>query len=76
MRIKKVFTLSEILIVLMIIGFISALTVPSLMKTINEAQIKTAYKKAFNTISNLYAMEIIAGQTPITGEDQNVLKQG
>ena len=74
MRIKKGFTLSEILIVLMIIGFIAALTVPSLMKTINEAQIKTAYKKAFNTISNLYAMEKIAGQTPITGEDQNVLK--
>lgn len=74
MRIKKGFTLSEILIVLMIIGFIAALTVPSLMKSINEAQIKTAYKKAFNTISNLYAMEKIAGQTPITGTDVNVSK--
>jgi len=66
MRIKKGFTLSEILIVLMIIGFIAALTVPSLMKNINEAQIKTAYKKAFNTISNLASLEKISGQMPIT----------
>ena len=45
MRIKKGFTLAEILIVLMVIGVIATMTVPSLMKGVNEATYKTAYKK-------------------------------
>ncbi len=64
MRIKKAFTLAEILIVLMVIGVIATMTVPSLMKGVNEAQFKTAYKKAFNTITNLAGVEKISGQLP------------
>lgn len=64
MRIKKAFTLAEILIVLMVIGVIATMTVPSLMKGVNEAQFKTAYKKAFNTITNLASVEKISGQLP------------
>ena len=44
MRIKKGFTLAEILIVLMVIGAIATITVPSIIKGVKEAQIKTAYK--------------------------------
>ena len=45
MRIKKGFTLAEILIVLMVIGVIATMTIPSLMKGVAEAQYKAAYKK-------------------------------
>ena len=64
MRIKKGFTLAEILIVLMVIGVIATMTVPSLMKGVNEATYKTAFKKAFNAITNIAAVEKIAGQLP------------
>ncbi len=64
MRLKKGFTLAEILIVLMVIGVIATMTVPSLMKGVNEAQFKTAYKKAFNAVTNIAAVEKIAGQLP------------
>ena len=49
MRIKKGFTLAEILIVLMVIGIIATMTIPGLMKGVQEAQYKTAYKKAYLT---------------------------
>lgn len=61
MRIKKGFTLAEILIVLMVIGVIATMTIPSLMRGVTEQQWKTGYNKAYNTISNLAAMERVAG---------------
>ncbi len=64
MRFKKGFTLAEILIVLMVIGVIATLTIPSLMKGVTEAQYKTAYKKAYNAVANIAAMEKIAGSLP------------
>jgi len=64
MRIKKGFTLAEILIVLMVIGVIATMTIPSLMKGVAEAQYKAGYKKAYNAIVNLAAMERISGQLP------------
>lgn len=61
MRIKKGFTLAEILIVLMVIGVIATMTIPSLMRGVTEQQWKTGYNKAYNTISNLAAMERVSG---------------
>lgn len=61
MRLKKGFTLAEILIVLMVIGAIATMTIPSLMKGVTESQWKTAYKKAYNTIVNMASMERVAG---------------
>ncbi len=72
MRIKKAFTLAEILIVLMVIGVIATMTVPSLMKGVNEAQFKTAYKKAFNAVTNIAAVEKIAGQLPVNNSALSV----
>lgn len=66
MRIKKGFTLAEILIVLMVIGVIATMTVPSLMKGVNEATYKTAFKKAYNAVTNIASVEKIAGQLPAT----------
>ena len=64
MRIKKGFTLAEVLIVLMVIGVIATMTIPSLMKGVNEAQYKATYKKAYNTIVNIAEMEKASGQMP------------
>ena len=72
MRLKKGFTLAEILIVLMVIGVIATMTIPSMMKGVTEAQLKTGYKKAYNTISNFAAMEKVAGTLPARGSNQNI----
>ncbi len=71
MRLKKGFTLAEILIVLMVIGAIATMTIPSLMRGVTDTQFKTAYKKAFNTVVNLSSMERVAGNLPAdnTGAD-------
>ena len=74
MRLKKGFTLAEILIVLMVIGVIATMTIPSLMKGVNESQIKTGYKKALNTIVNLTAMERISGQLPTVASGADALR--
>ena len=73
MRIKKGFTLAEILIVLMVIGVIATMTVPSLMKGVNEATYKTAYKKAFNAVTNIAAVEKISGQLPVKADATGAL---
>ncbi len=67
MRFKKGFTLAEILIVLMVIGALATMTIPSLMKGVQEAQFKTAYKKALNSIVNLTTMEKLSGNLPSVG---------
>jgi len=74
MRLKKGFTLAEILIVLMVIGVIATMTIPSMMKGVAESQFKTGFKKAYNTIANLTAMERISGTLPVYAEDADVYK--
>ena len=72
MRLKKGFTFAEILIVLMVIGALATMTIPSLMKGVQEAQWKTAYKKAYNAIVNLTAMERISGNLPSSADAKGV----
>lgn len=66
---NKAFTLAEVLITLGIIGVVAAITIPTLMKNIQDAQYKTAYKKAFSVASQALAS---ANQqyllVPTTGE--------
>lgn len=45
------FTLAEVLITLGIIGTVCAMTIPILMNNIQDAQFKTAYKKAYSVAS-------------------------
>lgn len=73
MRLKKGFTLAEILIVLMVIGVIATMTIPSMMKGVTEAQLKAGYKKAYNTISNFAAMERTAGSLPARATTDNIV---
>ena len=58
------FTLAEILIVLTIIGFLSSITVPSLIKNTQSQSKITKFKKAFSVISNAYATEYATKRTP------------
>lgn len=49
-RLFNAFTLAEVLVTLGIIGVVAALTIPSLINTINDQHYKTAYKKAYSML--------------------------
>lgn len=48
---KTAFTLSEVLLVLSVIGVVSALTIPTLVQKISDDQYKAAWKKNFSILS-------------------------
>lgn len=52
----KGFTLAEVLITLGIIGIVAAMTIPTLMNKTNDAELKTAAKKAFSVANQAYLM--------------------
>lgn len=59
MRIKTImkikgFTLAEVLITLGIIGVVAAITIPTLINNIQDAQFKSALKKEYSVFSGLY----------------------
>lgn len=47
----KAFTLAEVLITLAIIGIVATITIPALMNNIQDAQLKTAWKKQYSVFS-------------------------
>lgn len=47
----KGFTLAEVLITLGIIGVVAAITIPTLMNNAQDAELKSAWKKAYSVIS-------------------------
>lgn len=49
---KTAFTLAETLITLAIIGIVAAITIPSLMQSTQDAELKSAWKKSYATLSN------------------------
>ena len=55
------FTLAEVLITLGIIGVVAALSIPTLMNNINDAQFKTSYKKAFSIASQAWISAVADG---------------
>lgn len=52
------FTLAEVLITLGIIGIVAEMILPSLIKNTQDQIYKTAYKKAFSDISQVFAIPI------------------
>lgn len=76
------FTLAEVLITLGIIGVVATMTIPTLMNNINDAQYKTAYKKAYTILSQalinarqqdlIVEVVVISGARP-TDVDTNFL---
>ena len=53
---KKGFTLAEVLITLTIIGIVAALTIPTLINNVNEAQYNAGVKDSFNKLSQALSM--------------------
>lgn len=51
---KPGFTLAEVLITLGIIGVVAAITIPTLMNSIQDNQYKVAYKKAYSIASQAW----------------------
>ena len=54
---KIAFTLAEVLLTLTIIGVVAALTVPNLMGAIEDKELASQAKKAYNTIQNAVSMK-------------------
>ena len=80
---KIAFTLVEVLITLGIIGVVAALTIPSLISNYQDKQFKTAYKKVYSEMSQIFQEGIIENKfTRITTysaqsnlEEMNFLKE-
>ena len=51
---REGFTLAEVLITLGIIGVVAALTLPTLIKKYEEVQYKSAYKKVYSELSQVF----------------------
>lgn len=60
------FTLAEVLITLVVVGIISAVTTPVLMKKYTEQQTVSAVKKFYSEISQAYNSAILKNGTPDT----------
>lgn len=52
------FTLAEVLLTLVIIGIISAVTIPALINSTNNKEYKTAWKKIYSEISAIHKMVV------------------
>lgn len=50
MKTLKGFTLAEVLTTLMVIGVVAAMTIPTLMNSTSDQQLKVAYKKAMSVL--------------------------
>ena len=70
---KKGFTLSEILIVLTIIGLIAALTVPGVMSHTSQRQKLTAFKRAYTNLVSAYAQYYSMNTVPEKSSDANTV---
>ena len=51
---KAAFTMAEVLITLGIIGIVAAMTLPAVIKKYQEVQFKSAYKKAYSELSQVF----------------------
>ncbi len=72
---KFAFTLSEVLLTLSIIGVVSAMTVPSLMTSIEDRELQAQAKKAYNTLQNAVSMQYaLTRMSPADVQERYLLK--
>lgn len=64
--IKIAFTLSEVMLVLSVIGIIAAMTIPGIVQNLNERQYKITWKKAFSDLNQIFG-RILDEQGDLTG---------
>lgn len=65
-KIKKAFTLAEVLIVLGIIGVIAEMTIPTLISGVQNQTTVTSLKKAYSIMSQAYTMAVQENGRPDT----------
>lgn len=53
---NRAFTLSEILITMVIVGVVATMTIPNVVDNISLAQYKSAWKKEYSSISNAHSL--------------------
>lgn len=63
----KAFTLSEVMLVLSVIGVVAALTIPGIIQNLNELGYKTTYKKAFANANQVFQRASNEGMKGIMG---------
>ena len=68
MRLKKGFTLAEILIVLMVIGVIATLTIPSLNNNVNKNTYATALKTTSMSLTDKFRSQMAIEDVGMIGE--------
>ncbi len=79
---NSAFTMAEVLITLGIIGIVAAMTMPGLIKNHQERQFKTAYKKVYSEISQVFQEALLNEEftrttkfsAEATAEEFNILK--
>ena len=60
---KKGFTLAEVLITLAVIGVVAAMSIPALMGSTNNAELKTGLKKAVSVLNQAVTMSVAMDNT-------------
>lgn len=82
---KKAFTLAEVLITLGVIGVVAAMTIPTLIQNTQNAEYKTAYKKAYSDLSQIFIQNLQECNWPsrlastdagTTAQEWNIIKSG
>lgn len=71
---RRAFTLAEVLIVLMALGILAVLTMPTISSSLSNSRFKTSYKKAFTSIVSLLSVEKLEGDLPSAYNDENAVK--
>jgi len=64
LKCRRGFTLAEILITLTVIGVVAALTIPTLLQNTNQAELKTAWKRAYANANQAWKM--VVAEKPYT----------
>ncbi len=81
---KNGFTLSEVLITLVIIGVIAAITIPAVKQSLENTEYKIQYKKAHSDLSNAVLQSVAFGEFPlrelkydaeVTAEEWEIIKK-
>ena len=56
---KKAFTLSEVLIALVVIGVVAAITIPTFMTYVEKEKTVTQLKKVYSSLANAYNLSVL-----------------
>lgn len=68
---QTAFTLAEVLITLLIIGVVASLVIPGIINDAQDAEFKTAWKKAYSSINQAYGQILMDNGGTLVGAAAN-----